>query len=300
MNVPFLAPLLNSLSCCPGRRNARRHLNRAADVLEDRRLLSGTGSDPQISATSVDAMLMVVVDAAQDGGLQLHIDIDDDGTVDFEYSVASGETTFVDLSMHITPNTTVDVGITAYETVYSMDPVTAIPGIQTLSSSLVLPVDGVTVTATPFTWLNGAYGTVFGAVDTEGVNGSVYLRYREVGQTFWTEAGIISGEFTLYLDEADGQKDFEFQTATRYNSVEVLSGITTLYDIEPYNGGSSSSVAGADSETPAAEPADGEMYADAAWSGAAESVSAEAASVFDDSDPNDLFWQNYLLDALVA
>lgn len=221
-----------SLSAASGRRRRSfTTLPVESDHLETRRLLSGTNQAPEItSVTASEGMLVITIDDDESGGaLQLDLDLNDDGSVDYSTGTTPGDSIMIDLTTFITPNTSMPATITLTETLYDID------GMEVLTDTEYVSIPGLTVTATEFTSFFYSSGQVAGSIDASTATGAVHLVYREVGSSVWIDLGEIQGGgFDVIVSEADGERDFEFATDTRLNSVSVLSSIVTVYDLESY------------------------------------------------------------------
>lgn len=210
------------------RRRAYSTLN-VSDALESRRLLSGN-QPPEMTDVIVDeGEIVVVVSDDNNGGiLELLVDLNDDGTVEYTIPTFDGDTIVLDLSMDITPNTTMPVHLELAETTYY-----PVESVQSDTDTVTTP--GVTVTATPFTIISATDGTINAEVDLSSVNADVHFMYREVGETIWNDLGVIqTNNFEVLIYDADGTKDFEFATDTRFNSVSEMSAAQTVNDLPPY------------------------------------------------------------------
>ena len=75
---------------------------------------------------------------------------------------------------------------------------------------------------------------MIGYIEAGSTVGLVSVMYREVGASEWIDLGQVSDSFSFGIAEADGEKDFEFVTATRFQSVEVLSDSTIIYNLAPF------------------------------------------------------------------
>lgn len=240
----------------------------SVDQLECRTLLTGPNQPPQITvASGYEGHLMVGIDDDNPNALlEVKIDVHNDGTIDGIYPITAGGDLLINLNSYIVGNTTEDVKVTAVETVYTA------MGAETLTSSTVVPVPGVTVTATELDWFSEESGAIAGGInDLSNVTGTVHLVIREVGQTIWGVYHDFSAtsDFFVIMDRADGIKDVEISTMTIAYGASVFGSIHTVTDMSPWNPGSSmtpesgsfSAASWGSDSTPGSEPED-DFWAD--------------------------------------